>query len=149
MDNWVFPTSLFFLGFVIWVFSLLFAQKQTHGVVSIISGVIGGVSLLLLFQRDYHAFASVLLCLVLSILIIGLGFDISFQKTKYKGPLADFVGKEGITLTDLEPKGKVQLDGQEILASSEGLFVAAGTKVKVLRCGEKILVIEKVVDGKE
>ena len=49
------------------------------------------------------------------------------------GALADYVGQEGIALTPLRPSGAVQVGGERLDVVSEGGFITAGAKVKVMR----------------
>ena len=55
--------------------------------------------------------------------------------------LAVFMGKEGIASSVLRPTGIADFDGVRLNVSSEGDFIAAGTKVRIIKVeGAKILV---------
>ena len=55
--------------------------------------------------------------------------------------LAVFMNKEGTTSTVLRPTGIADFDGVRLNVSSEGDFIAAGTKVRIIKVeGAKILV---------
>ena len=54
------------------------------------------------------------------------------------------VGKEGITTTDLKPSGKCRIDGIEFDVRSEGNFLKKGTKVKISRIHEKVIMVHSV-----
>ena len=52
-----------------------------------------------------------------------------------------FVGREGVTATVLRPTGIADFDGVRLNVSSEGDYIAAGTKVRIIKAeGSKILV---------
>ncbi len=52
-----------------------------------------------------------------------------------------FLGKEGVTSTVLRPTGIADFEGVRLNVSSEGDFVAAGTRVRIVKVeGSKILV---------
>lgn len=57
--------------------------------------------------------------------------------------MQSFVGKEGICLNTLRPSGNADFDGVKLDVLSEGEFIKAGSKVRVVRVeGLKILVKE-------
>ncbi len=57
--------------------------------------------------------------------------------------MQSFVGKEGICLNTLRPSGNADFDGIKLDVLSEGEFIKAGTKVRIVRVeGLKILVKE-------
>ncbi len=51
------------------------------------------------------------------------------------------VGKEGVVLTQLRPAGTGEIDGLRMDIVSEGAFIAAGTRIQVVRVeGRRIVV---------
>jgi len=46
--------------------------------------------------------------------------------------LSRYVGKNGMTVSELRPAGLVDIDGERVTASSEGEFVEAGIPVEVI-----------------
>ena len=55
--------------------------------------------------------------------------------------LSVFVDKEGVTSSVLRPTGIADFDGVRLNVSSEGEFLAAGTKVRIIKVeGAKVLV---------
>lgn len=52
-----------------------------------------------------------------------------------------FIGREGVCATDLRPAGTIEVDGEPLDVVSEGGFVNAGDKVKVINVdGSRVLV---------
>ena len=53
----------------------------------------------------------------------------------------EYLGKEGITISELRPSGIIEIDGKRLDALSEGIFIPKGTPIKVARVeGSKIIV---------
>lgn len=143
MNAWLFPIALFLLGLTIWVIGIVFVNKQYLPIFNISSGILAVVCILLLVERQQYALAGVLLCLTLLFAVTNVGLSLSWQKSVASGPLVDLLGKQGMTVTVLQPKGKVRIDDKEFPASSEGLFINEGESVRVIRCSSKILIVEK------
>lgn len=58
------------------------------------------------------------------------------SETKY-----DYLGKEGIAVTDLRPSGIISIDDKRLDSVSEGGFIEKGEKIKVIKVeGSKIIV---------
>ena len=55
-----------------------------------------------------------------------------------------FIGKEGITTTDLRPAGKCDFEGIEFDVRSEGRYIAKGSKVRISRISGNTLIIKEV-----
>ncbi|NUM34213.1 MAG: NfeD family protein [Candidatus Brocadiae bacterium] len=143
MNSWLYPTTVFFSAFVVWILGILFFKKRAFTVCLFISSFLGLTGLAMLFFNGYGALAITLLCIVFFLLLLHVGFDISFSKAKTQGPFASYLHKEGIATTYLDPKGEVEVGGQKIAAITEGLMVAKGMKIRVIRCANKYVVVEK------
>ena len=53
----------------------------------------------------------------------------------------EYLGMEGITISELRPSGFIEIDGERVDALSEGNFIPKGTSVKVVKIeGSKIIV---------
>jgi membrane-bound serine protease (ClpP class) len=59
------------------------------------------------------------------------------------------LGRQGILLTDLRPSGKVEIDGETYDVVSEGDFVGAGTRTRVIEVRGSRVVVEPVPDSNE
>jgi len=57
-------------------------------------------------------------------------------------PLSEYVGKEGKALTMLRPSGSVQIGEARLDVVTQGKFVEAGAKVRVLKVQNDVLVVE-------
>ena len=83
---------------------------------------------------------------------LALQTSLSAEEGYSSGPLYDdYVGKTGITITPLRPAGKIEFaDGERLDVVSEGSYIPAGKKVKVLKTeGRRIVVREITEEGKE
>lgn len=56
----------------------------------------------------------------------------------------ELVGKEGIVTSYLHPAGTVDIEGEKVDAVSEGSYVEAGTRVKVVRREGRRIVVRKI-----
>jgi len=61
--------------------------------------------------------------------------------------LKDLLDREGTALTVLRPSGSVDIDDQPVDAVTDGQYVEAGTKVKVVRVEGARVVVEAISDG--
>lgn len=142
--DWLLPTTIWLLACVIWIIAYTFiADKKLEASFNLVSSILAFIAIVLLFQKKYYPFAGIVLCATLFIVMFHLGFAISGHKVKPKGPLGNFVDMEGTTVTELTPKGKIRIADQVIEATTEGIFLAEGEKVRVIRSGVKLVVVEK------
>ena len=56
--------------------------------------------------------------------------------------LEDLVGKNGVTITDLEPKGRVMIDDKIYEASSDGKLINNNTAISVSKIENNIIVVD-------
>ena len=54
------------------------------------------------------------------------------------------MGKEGVTVTDLRPAGKCNIDGVEFDVRSEGKYIAKGSNVRISRIQGNTLIIKEI-----
>lgn len=54
------------------------------------------------------------------------------------------VGKEGVASTDLKPSGKCDIEGVEFDVRAESRYVKKGTKVKISRIHENMIMIKEI-----
>lgn len=57
-----------------------------------------------------------------------------------------FLGKEGVTLTPLRPGGVVQIGEERVEASTEGEFIASGSRVRVVAL-DRLRYFVRLADG--
>jgi len=60
-------------------------------------------------------------------------------------PAHELLGQEGLALTTLRPAGTAQFGERRVDVVTEGKFVEAGTKVKVIKVSGPIILVEPVV----
>ena len=58
------------------------------------------------------------------------------------------IGREGVVIKDIAPKGKIELNGELWTAETRGETIAAGNRVKVLEAEGLVLIVEPL-DGNE
>lgn len=56
------------------------------------------------------------------------------------------VGREGVASSVLRPSGTALIDGERYQVVSDGEFVTAGTKLRVVRMGTNCLIVEPLAD---
>lgn len=59
------------------------------------------------------------------------------------------VGKEGIAQTDFRPTGTMKVDGKMYSASSEGVWIGKGSRVKVSQVSGTRILVEKIEEEDE
>lgn len=64
--------------------------------------------------------------------------------TAVDNSLAGYIGKEGITTTDLRPSGKAAFSSHRLDVMTEGTFINKGTTVVATKVQGNLLVVEKV-----
>lgn len=57
-----------------------------------------------------------------------------------------FVGKEGVTVTDLRPAGKGNFDGIEFDILSEGRYISKGKKIKISKVKDNKLIVTEILN---
>jgi len=55
----------------------------------------------------------------------------------------ELIGQEGTALTDLRPSGKISIDGKTLDAMSDGMFIAKGSRIKILSATEGQAVVRE------
>ncbi len=143
MNSWLYPTTLFLAAFIIWILGVLFFKKRSFIFCLYLSAILGIIGILILFINGYGSLAIALLCIVFFFFLLHFGFDISFSQKKSSGPFSAFLYKQGIACTYLDPKGEIEIEGQKIPAITEGLMITQGSKIRIVRCAPKFVIVEK------
>lgn len=136
------------------------------GVAGIVGIILVGWGVLLLAVDVTQATAALVLALIATIVIFILGlrlmsrykmwFKLTLQnkqdsKEGYVAPapeLSLFAGKKGVALTPLRPAGSAEVEGQRLDVVTEGEFVRAGMRIRVIKVvGTRIIV--KQIAGAE
>jgi len=61
-------------------------------------------------------------------------------------PSGALVGREGVALTELRPAGAADIDGRRYQVVSEGDFIAAGDRVRVIETRGNVIVVEPLTN---
>lgn len=145
MNPWILPTTLFLVALAIWTIGFIFATKPLLAVTNLVSIVLAGVSILSFFQLQYPNLAVICLCVALLVAISNIGLTVSGrQANAAQGQFGCLVGQEGVCVTSLSPRGQVRVAEQVVLATTEGFMLPEGQRVKIIRSGAKIVVVEKI-----
>ncbi|TEB13790.1 NfeD family protein [Pelotomaculum propionicicum] len=156
--NWL-AYLAFLLGIIAFVLeALVFPGFGVSGIVGII---LVGWGVLLLAVDVTQATAALVVALIATIAVFLLGlrlmsrynmwYKLTLQnkqnsKEGYVAPapeLSLFAGKEGIALTPLRPAGSAEVEGRRLDVVTEGEFIRAGTRVRVVKVeGTRVVVKE-------
>lgn len=151
MPDWFFVLTLLVVGFI-----LLAIEFITPGF-----SIPGALGLLFLGSASYTAFKhlsfiSGLLVSCGSIITVIILFKLFLRSRTYnklrlkhseKGfssggdELNALIGKEGVSITPLRPSGSALIDGRRIDVITDGIFIGADVRVKVIKVeGAKVFV---------
>ncbi len=133
------------LALVLEVFIMGFGIAGVAGIILIAWGIV------LLSVDVVITFKSLVIGLMVSIIVFILGLKVISRLNLWqrltlgkrqlndegyrasREELADYTGQEGITLTPLRPSGAADVGGERLDVVSEGGFIPAGAKIKVVR----------------
>lgn len=154
--------GLFILGLLLLTIEIFIPGFGVFGIAGIIS-VIG--SIIMAYPTPEQALLSIVIALLasgaimyvlLKYLIKTPVFDriiLSTKQDKSKGYVAStgdtasYFGKEGTAITPLRPAGAGEIDGKRLDMVTEGEFVPAGSRIKVIKVEGGKIVVKKI--GKE
>ncbi|WP_449241221.1 NfeD family protein [Desulfoscipio gibsoniae] len=121
------------------------------GVAGLVGIILIGWGIVLLSVDVALTFKSLVIALTASIIIFIIGIKVMSRFNLWqrltlvsrqrndegyrasRAELADYAGREGITLTPLRPSGAAQVGGERLDVVSEGGFIPSGAKIKVVR----------------
>lgn len=128
------------------------------GIIGIIGFTCGAYGVWLNMRADVLLFSilpTILLCFVMfkllsdikvvknAVLTNTLSKDNGFIAANNE--LIGLVEKLGIAVSDLNPSGKVEIDGRKFSAVSDGQFISNGSKVKVVSVDGNLITVTKVL----
>jgi len=119
------------IGSVIGSAYLAYAQLQTpYSAIAIAGGVIGAGVLFWLVPRTKFGKSMVL--------------DTQTLGTAPNPELRHLVDREGVALTTLRPAGSVEIDERPVDVVTDGEYVEAGTRVRVVRVEGGRVIVERI-----
>jgi len=137
---------LLLLGVIMFVAELFVASHGALTVGGVVSIVLGGL-MLIDAPADYmrvQISAVILIAAAMGGLFFAVvGYGIFFKPRKVSTGVEGLIGLEGVTLSELNPNGQVEIDGEIWNAHSSGGSVAKGERITVLRKDAGTLVVEK------
>ena len=150
-------TSLivFIIGLILLVIEAIspgFGLPGISGIILIIAGIILAIGSVK--QALESLSISIILTTIITILLIRRGYSFkSFDKIVLNtnlnkeggyissGDKKEYLGKEGIAISELRPSGIVEINGERLDAISEGVFIPKNANIKVVKVeGSKIIV---------
>ncbi|OPY57412.1 MAG: hypothetical protein A4E55_01679 [Pelotomaculum sp. PtaU1.Bin035] len=156
--NW-FASLAFLLGAI--AFLLEIFVFPGFGVAGVIGIILVGWGVLMIAVDVTQATAAIVLAIIGSIVIFIIGlrvmsrynvwYKLTLQNKQdknvgYVAPapeLSHYAGKEGFALTPLRPAGLAEIDGERLDVVTEGEFIRAGIRVKVIKVeGTRVVVKE-------
>jgi membrane-bound ClpP family serine protease len=143
VEKWFNPTVIMLCGFTISLIGFVFLKRKKLMILFTVGTIVAALGAIRLINVEYYRLAGILACLHLCIPILYFGFQGRSNKADAQGPFRDYLQKEATVTKELSPKGEIQIGENIIPATSEGLFVAQGDLVTVIRCGQNRVVVEK------
>lgn len=156
--------SIGWVALVLFLVGLLFIILEIFVIPGFgIAGIAGGIAILATVFMLAPSPASALLSLLIAVVVTVVVLIVSFKNMKtrkiwrrfvlkdrtdadsgYTAPNMDneqYLGKVGVATSILRPAGAIDLDGERVDVITEGEFLAAGTRVKVIGLdGTRIIV---------
>lgn len=121
-------------------FSMTGTREVALALFRVVITIVSGLAMLLLFGRNIFQsklFGKIILKDTQQVEAGYVSVDIS---------LRHLIGRKAVTVTDLKPSGKIEIDGERYDAYAEGLWISAGTPVMIVHLNGNTLVVEKTDD---
>ncbi|HNY11815.1 MAG TPA: NfeD family protein [Candidatus Wallbacteria bacterium] len=154
------PMMLFLIGVVLILLEVFvipgFGLVGLMGIVSTFAGIY------MAFPDPHEAIITVSVSIILTTIIIAV-FITYFPQSKMFGKMmlsnslslkggyvgtkeeqSKFIGRSGTATTDLNPAGKIEIDGEKVPVVSDGDFIAKGATVRVVSSEGNVLTVTKV-----
>lgn len=147
--------AVFVTGLILLVIEAIIPGFGLPGISGIILVVLGAILAMgSVTQALMSVSVAIIITTLITLLLIKRGskspiFDkiiLDIQHKEEEGyvsakPKDEYLGKEGIAVTELRPSGIIEIDGRRLDALSSGNFIQKNTRVKVIKVeGSKIIV---------
>lgn len=147
--------AVFVTGLILLVIEAIVPGFGLPGISGIILVVLGAILAMgSVTQALMSVSVAIIITTLITLLLIKRGskspiFDKIILDTQHKEeegyvsakPKDEYLGKEGIAVTELRPSGIIEIDGRRLDALSSGNFIQKNTRVKVIKVeGSKIIV---------
>ena len=147
--------AVFVTGLILLVIEAIIPGFGLPGISGIILVVLGAIlAMASVTQALMSVSVAIIITTLITLLLIKRGskspiFDkiiLDIQHKEEEGyvsakPKDEYLGKEGIAVTELRPSGIIEIDGRRLDALSSGNFIQKNTRVKVIKVeGSKIIV---------
>lgn len=152
------PVALLVMGIVFLVMEIYLPSFGITGVAGMILVLLG-----IGFLADSLIEGIIMLMIIVVFLTVVLVFSLKFIIKRNKSLILDeslseddtyddlnfFLHKEGIVKTPLRPSGNVDFEGVKLSVVSEGDFIKAGSKVKVIKISGNQIVVSEIEERGE
>ena len=145
MDTLLYASSLYSIGFIIYVLALIFAVKKMQKLMYLLSFLVAIIGILFCLINQYYITATVFSCGIIFWIILHVGLQESKTKAKACGSQWDnLLEKEAYTAQELTPRGTIIIDNETIPARSTGVYIPKNAKVRIIKVTKKVVVVEEV-----
>ncbi len=157
-------TFLLIVGLLVIGFLFVFFEFfLPGGLLGVIGAILMGISIFICFktQGTQTGWIVLVTALLLSIIIVVIGFKLVPRSplakilildkgvTKEAGFSAqadkaeELLGKEGVAISDLRPTGIANIDGRRIDVMSDGEYIDAGARIKVVEVASNRIMVRR------
>lgn len=145
MDTLLYATSMYSIGFIIYVLALIFTIKKMQKLMYLLSFLVAIIGILLCLINQYYITSTIYFCGMIFLIILHIGFQESKTKAKACGsPWDNLLEQEAYTTQELTPCGTIIVDNETIPARSTGLYIPKNAKVRIIKVTKKVAVVEEV-----
>jgi membrane-bound ClpP family serine protease len=152
MNTLLYATSIISIGFIIYILAMIFTVHKMQFFMYLLSFLVTCSGIGLCYLNQYYIISMILLCSVIFIIILHIGFQESKSKPKGCGsPLDSLLNQEAYTTQELTPRGFIIIphgfmvsESEKIPARSTGVYIPQNTKVRIIKVTNKVAVVEEV-----
>lgn len=146
--------AIFITGLILLVVEAIvpgFGLPGISGIVLVILGTVLAMGSLVSALMSISV--AIIITTIITILLVKHGrriphlenivLDTSHEQEEYEVPAGydEYLGSKGVSISELRPSGKIEIDGRRLDAISEGAFIPRGSDIEVIRVeGTKIIV---------
>lgn len=147
MDTLLYATSMYSIGFIIYVLALIFTVKKMQKLMYLLGFLVAIIGILFCLINQYYITSTFYFCGMIFLIILHSGFQESKVKVEACGSQWDnLLEKEAYTAQELTPRGTIIVDNETIPARSTGVYIPKDAKVRIIKVTKKVAVVEEVAN---